>query len=185
MIYGITTDPFSNDVGSGDTLSNRTADTDGDGDDDRYVSDYDLVEGYMSVEYLGLGSRLPIKLTGNYVLNLGADEYADILGVEKTEEDTGFAIDLFVGRMKEVNDFRVHYGYSQTDADAVFAAFSNNNTEISSNYKQHTLELDYVVLPDTFLNITAYYYKYNKFVPGAEDKDKYITRVRLNAMVKF
>ena len=104
------------------------------------------------------------------------------LGAE-VDEDQGFMLDLFIGRASKKNDMRFRYGYSQTETDAVLAAFSNDNTTIATNYIQHTLTIDYVALKNTTFNLTWYLHRRNKLEPT--DSNEFISRLRLNAVVKF
>jgi hypothetical protein len=157
---------------AGDTRSNYLV-SDSTGKALGYVSDFDLLDAIAIIEYRGLGERYPIRFSGDYVKNLGAN----------VSEDKGFMLDLYVGRASKKDDLRFQYGYSQTETDAVLAAFSNDNTTIATNYIQHTLAIDYVVLGSTTLNLTWYLYK-NKLQIGPESDD-FLSRLRLNAVVKF
>lgn len=156
---------------AGDTRSNHLMP-----DSTGYLSDFDLFDVIAIVEYRGFGERYPIRFVGDFVTNLGAG----------TDEDQGFMVDLFVGRATQKNDVRFRYGYSQTETDAILAAFSNDNTTIATNYRQHTFTIDYVVLNNTTLNVTWYLYRRNELgtAPGT-DSDEYVSRLRLNAVVGF
>ncbi|MBK6718380.1 MAG: hypothetical protein IPG62_00525 [Sphingomonadales bacterium] len=46
-----------------------------------------------------------------------------------------------------MHDWRFGCGYAETGVDAVLAAFSHDNTDLATNYRQHTLLVDYVVVP--------------------------------------
>jgi hypothetical protein len=153
---------------AGDTRSNNLT-----SDGAAYLSDFNLLDVITVVEYQGLGERYPIRFVGNYVKNLGA----------KVSEDTGFSLDLYIGRVSEKKDMRYRYGYSVAETDAVLAAFSNDNTTIPTNYKQHTLTVDYFVLDNTIFTLTCYYYK-NKVAPDP-DNNKWASRLRLNVTVRF
>ena len=94
-------------------------------------------------------------------------------------------LDLFVGRASSVNDVRFNYGYAQAERDAFLDAFSNDNTTIASNYKQHTFTIDYVPLNNTVFNLTWYLFRENKLAEGVADTDQFVSRLRLNAVVNF
>lgn len=151
---------------AGDTRSNNI-----NSDGTAYISDFNLLDVIAVVDYGGLG--YPIRFVGDYVKNLGAE----------VDEDQGFMLDLFVGRASQTKDVRFRYGYAELETDGVLAAFSNDNTTLATNYVQHTLTLDYVVLDHTTLNVTWYYYR-RKDVPAGVDNE-YISRLRLNAVVTF
>lgn len=157
---------------AGDTRSNSLV-FDTTGTPVSYVSDFRLLDVIAVVEYKGFGEKFPLKFVGDYVKNLG------VVG----DQDQGFMLDLFLGRASKQNDVRFRYGYSQTETDAVLAAFSNDNTTIATNYKQHTFTIDYVPFDNVVLNATWYVYKYNQVADGVENE--FISRLRLNAVVKI
>jgi hypothetical protein len=152
---------------AGDTRSNRLTP-----DGTQYLSDFDLLDGVVTLNHRGFGERYPIQLVADYVKNLGADD-----------ENEGFGVDLFVGRASAKGDMRFRYGYSQAETDAVLAAFSHDNTTLPTNYKQHTLTFDYQLRKDFQLNATWYVYKQIDSAPGASNP--WIARLRLNALVSF
>ena len=98
-------------------------------DESGYVSNFDLVDGIAVIQYQGPNERYPVRLSGNFVKNLGA----------ASDEEVGFSLDFFVGRASQKDDLRFRYGYSEAETDAVLAPFSNDNTTIATNYEQHTL----------------------------------------------
>jgi Putative porin len=157
---------------AGDTRSNYLI-FDSTGTAIAYLSDFDLVNVIGVLEYRGFGERFPVVIIGDYVKNIGA----------AVDEDQGFAVDLFVGRTSKKNDMRFRYGYSQTETDAILTAFSNDNTTIPSNYKQHTITFDYFLLDKMVLNLTWYIYKLN--LVTIQETNEFISRLRLNVSVKF
>jgi hypothetical protein len=155
---------------SGDLRSNLLR-TDG-----RYLSDFDLFDAIAAVTYQGFGERWPIRLVGDYVKNLGA----------ATDADTGLSADLLVGRASAPGDWRIGYGYAVAETDAVLAAFSHDNTNIATNYRQHTLTFDYVPRPHLLLNATFYHYRpYRAVDAGSNDPGDWLDRLRLNLLVSF
>ena len=160
---------------SGDARSNNIVVIDSSGTTRRYgyVSDFQLLDVVGSVDLKGFGEDYPIRFVGDYVKNLGAN----------VPEDQGFMLDLYVGRASKKHDRRLSYGYAQCYTDAVFAAFSNDNTTIPTNYEQHTVTADYVALENTTLNLTWYYHRILN--PSGAESDKWVSRLRLNAVVTF
>jgi hypothetical protein len=154
-------------AGSGDTRSNRLAPGGA-----AYLSDFDLLDVLVAVDYSGLGERYPLRLVGDYVKNSGA-----------TDQNTGWGADAFLGRSQRQGDLRYRYGYGVTETDAVLAAFSHDNTTLGTNYEIHTLAVDAVPIAGLFLNATLYYYRPHAVAAGVtRDFQK---RLRLNAMVTF
>lgn len=145
------------------------------GPDGRYVSDFDLVDVIASLTFRGQESW-PLRLTGEYVRNLGA----------RSSGDTGYSIELFAGKASERGDWRLGYGYSVAEVDAVLAAFSHDNTTIATNYRQHTLVLNYAITEDVILDATLYHYRpYDAEFSGVNDPEDWLDRLRLNVLVNF
>lgn len=140
----------------------------------RYLSDFNLLDVIATVTWNGLSERWPVRVVGDYVHNFGA----------ATGADTGFGIDLLVGRASQPGDWRFNYGYAQVETDAVLAAFSHDNTNLATNYLQHTLAVDFVPRPHFTLNATYYRYRQKDVVAGL-DFLGWQNRLRLNFMVGF
>lgn len=142
----------------------------------RYLSDFNLVDLVGAVTFKPFGEKWPIRIVGDYVKNLGAT----------TDQDTGYGIDLLIGRGSKVGDWRFGYGYAAVGVDAVLAAFSHDNTDLATNYRQHTALIDYIVMPNVTLNTT--FYRYQAKAPGftpAFPVGDWANRLRLNVLVSF
>ncbi|HNP35308.1 MAG TPA: putative porin [Woeseiaceae bacterium] len=141
-----------------------------------YLSDFNLFDVVATVEYTGIGEAWPLLFTGDYVKNTGA----------AVPEDTGYRLQFGLRQLAEVGDWRIRYGYSMAQTDAVLAAFSNDNITYATNYRLHALTVDYMLAPHTFLDLTAYRYKRDDFSlvmqPGSND---YVDRIRFNMYVEF
>ncbi|WP_339702520.1 putative porin [uncultured Sphingosinicella sp.] len=138
----------------------------------RYLSDFNLLDVIAALTWNGLGEKWPVRLVGDYVHNYGA----------ATDADTGFGVDLLVGRASKPGDWRFTYGYAEAETDAVLAAFSHDNTNIGTNYMQHTLAIDFVPKHNLVLNATYYRYRQKDGVIGPVD---WQNRLRLNFLVNF
>ncbi len=146
------------------------------GSDGRYLSDFNLFDAIGSLTYDGLGERWPVRISGDYVHNFGAATLAD----------TGYSVDLVLGRASHRGDWRFGYGFARAETDAVFAAFSHDNLGIATNYRQHSLSIDYVPRDKIVLNATLYRYRPENAVNvGANDADGWFNRLRLNFLVNF
>ncbi len=153
----------SDDIASNNTKNNGAA----------YLSDFDLVDLIAVVDYRGFGERYPIRFVGDYVKNRGA----------AVNEDSGFEFDLYLGQASKKKDLRFQYAYAELETDGALAAFTHDNTTIATNYQQHTLAVDYVVVENTTITLTWYIYRRDKVAAGAEND--FFSRLRLNALVKF
>jgi hypothetical protein len=175
-VYDYTIKSLTN-ADAGDTRSNNltTVSTTTASAVTTYLSDFNLLDAIAIIEYRGAGQRTPVRFSGNFVKNNGA----------AVDDDMGFMFDLFVGRASQRKDLRFRYGYAKLETDAVLAAFSNDNTTLASNYQQHTVTIDYVALDNTTLNLTWYLFRRNKVETGSGIDNDFISRLRLNAVVKF
>jgi len=141
-----------------------------------YLSGYRLVDVITGVSWQGQNAKWPLRIVGDYVKNLGAVD----------GEDTGFGVDVAFGRAKDAGDWRLTYGYSQTDVDAVMSAFSHDNLAIATNYKLHSLTVDYTWMPKTTFSAIWYHYKPNNpWYAGANQPDDWLDRFRVFLLVNF
>lgn len=141
--------------------------------DGSYLSDFNLGDLIVGATWSGLGDRWPVRFVGDYVKNFGAE----------TDADTGWGADLMIGRASKPRDWRITYGYSQAETDAVFAAFSHDNTTIATNYKLHALTFDYVPTPKTQISAIWYHYKPDNALTAIDDD--WLERFRLFFLVNF
>ncbi len=149
---------------SGDIRGNRLAPG-----NTAYLSDFDLLNALVTLDYTGFGERFPLRIVGDYVHNSGANDL-----------NTGWEADVYVGRATRPGETRWRYGYAMAATDAILAAFGQDNTTLGTNYEIHTLAVDGV--PITGLLLTGTLYAYH---PHEAAVRQYQTRLRLNAMVTF
>lgn len=140
-----------------------------------YLSDFDLFDVIAAGTYRGI-EGWPIRFVGEYVKNNGA----------RTSGDTGYSAEISAGQLARPGDWRFAYGYAVAEVDAVLAAFSQDNTTIGTNYRQHTLTLDYALTDKIVLDATYYRYKpYDAAYSRINDPDDWLDRFRLNFQVGF
>lgn len=155
---------------AGDWRSNRR------NPDGRLMSDYKLVDVVAGLNWQGTNEKWPLRIVGDYVKNMGAID----------NQDAGFGVDAILGRASKLGDWRFTYGYSQTDVDAVLAAFSNDNIGIATNYKLHALTLDYTPMPKTMVSAIWYHYKPNNpLYAGLNDPNDWLNRIRVYFLMNF
>jgi hypothetical protein len=136
---------------------------------------FDRVDVIAALTFRGRESW-PLRLTTEYVRNLGA----------RTSGDSGYSIELFAGKTAGKGDWRLGYGYSVAEVDAVLAAFSHDNTTIATNYRQHALVINYAITKDVILDATLYHYRpYDAEFSGVNDPEDWLDRLRLNVLVNF
>lgn len=144
--------------------------------DGTYVSDFDLVDVVGSANWQRANSNWPLRIVADYVRNLGAAKDAD----------TGYGVDVSLGRASQAGDWRFTYGYSQTDVDAVLAAFSHDNIAIATNYQLHALTVDYTPIPRTTISGIWYHYSPNDpLYAGSIAATDWLDRIRLYFQASF
>jgi len=134
-----------------------------------YLSDFDLLNALVAVDYAGFGERYPLRVVGDYVHNSGANDL-----------NTGWEADVYVGRVTRPGETRWRYGYAVAQTDAILAAFGQDNTTLGTNYEIHTLAVDGMPIPGVLLTGMLYAYR-----PHEAAVRQYQARLRLNAMVTF
>lgn len=127
---------------AGDLRTNRLTPT------GRYRSAFHLRGATLEAAYQPRGGRWPLRLVADYVRNSGAVGGAD----------SGFNLEGYVGRGEQPGDLRLGYAYAEAEQDAVLAAFSHDNTDLATNYRQHTLNVEYLLAPQVVLG--GVYYRY-------------------------
>ena len=142
----------------------------------RYLSDFHLVEGIATLGWTGLSPRWPIGFTADYVRNLGA----------AVAGDTAFNLELAAGRTAAPGDWRIAYSYSEVEVDSVLAAFSQDNIDLSTNYRLHGLGLSHVPAPHVQIDLLWYHYRpLDPLYAGGLSPTEWLDRVRLAFMVSF
>ena len=145
------------------------------GPDGRYVSDFDLADAIATLSYEGWGGW-PLHLTAEYVKNRGA----------RVDGDTGYNVELTAGATEAPGDWKLSYGYSVAEVDAVLAAFSHDDTTIATNYRQHSLVVNYALTKHVLLDLTWYRYRpYDASFALVNDPADWLDRLRLHFLVTF
>lgn len=140
-----------------------------------YLSDFNLLDSIATVDYLGFGKRWPLQIVANHVINRGAT----------VSEDSAFNIDLFAGHLNNPGAFKLRYGYSQAEADAVLGVFSQDNISFGTNYELHTLSVDYALLDRTYLGLTHYRFRQKDAISSTILNTDWADRTRLNLYFSF
>ena len=137
-----------------------------------YLSDFDLFDALVTLDYAGFGARFPLRVVGDYVHNLGADG-----------PNAAWAADLYVGHIQRQGAIRWRYGFALAETDAILAAFAHDNTTLGTNSETHTLAVDAAPMAGLLVNATWYIYRPHQVAAGV--RRQYQNRLRLNAMVTF
>jgi hypothetical protein len=141
----------------------------------RYLSDFDLLDVIGSATFTGLGERWPVRVVADYVYNFGAIN----------SDDTGFAADIVFGRTANRGEFSFGGGYAVAETDAVFAAFSQDNIALATNYRLYSGYVDYAIRSNLILNATLYRYRVKDSPIGGIVPNPWLNRFRVNLVAKF
>jgi hypothetical protein len=140
-----------------------------------YVSDFKLLDLIGDVVVEPWGETWPLQIVSNYVRNRGA-----VAG-----EGTAYAVDAYLGHLDNSGDWRLNYAYARVEADAVFVAFSQDNTSIASNYRWHSVGVEYL-LGKVALSGTWYRYRPDDARYAGRDQPRdWLNRVRFEVNVSF
>jgi len=142
----------------------------------RYLSDFHLAEVIGKINWAGPSEHWPVSLAANFVRNLGAN----------VPGDTAFNLELSSGNTVSAGDWRFVYNYSAAEVDSVLAAFSQDNIDLSTNYRLHSLSLSHVPAP--LLRLDLNWYHYRTLDPAYADtfsSSDWLDRVRLAFMLSF
>lgn len=142
----------------------------------RYVSEYELLDVIAGLSWQGRDPAWPLRLTLEHVRNRGA----------AAGRDTAMSAELTAGRAAQAGDWRLTYGRSMAEVDAVLAAFSHDNIGFGTNYTMHALTVDYT--PASRLLVGGIWYHYrpkDAAYAGSADPANWLDRFRLYFQVSF
>lgn len=142
--------------------------------DGRYVSSFELAEVLGSLTYGGLGEKWPVRGTLDYVKNLGASD----------DVDTGWLAQVTLGTTGHAGDWELWYVHSSVDADAVFAALTQDNIPLATNYLLQAGGASYSLGASTRIEVMLYHYRVKREVSGLPAAD-WQDRARINLVFGF
>lgn len=97
-----------------------------------YANDYQVVEGFARLE---LNPGIPISIGGQYAVNTEADE-----------EDTGYLVELRLGKASDPGSFEIGYQYRRLDKDVTLGVFAEStDTGNGTNVEAHIPYVKYVI----------------------------------------
>jgi len=134
-----------------------------------YRSDFDLIDLIARLRWVGANARWPLTLTAEAVRNTGAPD-----------DDAAWLLGLQAGRTSRRGDWRLSYAASSADTDAVLAAFSHDNTPLSTDYRLHSVTVDVVPVEHSLLSLYWYHLR-----AASDAESRWIDRVRLAYLVRF
>ncbi len=145
---------------------NATVDVDDDGTADRFLSEFTLFNPIVSATYFG--GITPVTLTGEYVLNSGADE-----------RNHGFAVGASIG-----GSARFYYQWQSVQQDAVFSPFVQDDFLMATNHRSHVTGVQFAVGAKTNINVWALISSYEEDL-GALSPGQDRWRLRFDVNTSF
>lgn len=142
----------------------------------RYVSEYELLDVIAGLSWQGRDPAWPLRLVFEHVQNHGA----------AAGRDTAMSAELTAGRAAQPGDWRLTYGRSMAEVDAVLAAFSHDNIGFGTNYTMHALTVDYTPVSRLLVGGIWYHYRpKDAAYAGSADPANWLDRFRVYFQVSF
>ncbi len=136
-----------------------------------YASEFSVWNPHASLSYSGF--ELPVTLAGEYFYNSRSS----------TDDDSGFAVGVSVGKVQRSRDWRAWYQYQRVEREAVFTAFAQDDFPLTSNWSGHLAGVDLGVAEAISLRAWTLISREIETGPGVFDDDR--VRIRLDLNAKF
>ncbi len=135
----------------------------------RIANDFNIVEGL--VEYKTKLGAQPFSVFGTYYKNTEADDL-----------DTGFALGLGLGKVKNAGSWSLGYTYMDIEADAVYALFNDSDfAGGETDSKGHILKAGYGLRKNMSLGMTYISSEQDQSKTTQNDYD----RLQMDLKIKF
>jgi hypothetical protein len=139
-----------------------------------YVNDYHILEGFAEMQFKDVFG-FPFKVAASVAYNAAA-----------SSENFGYDLAFQLGKAKDVGEWQVKYSYTDIEADAVFAAYSDSdNFGGGSAAKGHAIRAKYKMGKHLYLAGNFFFdtlYESKSKVAGMEPDYE---RVQLDCIIKF
>jgi Putative porin len=142
----------------------------------RYINPFNDVDIPMDILIPTGMPKWPIRLFGDYVINVSANTF---------NADTGYQGGITIGNYKDPCDLFFTYAYESLDTDAVISAFSDSDFGPTggTNVKANMLQAGYVLTKNLSLLSTAWISKPVQNVPGLNSNTA--VRWQVDVLTKF
>ncbi len=134
-----------------------------------YASEFSIWNPHASLTYSGLA--MPVTLAGEYIYNSRAS----------TNDDSGYAVGISVGKVKEALDWRAWYQYQRIERESVFSPFVQDDFPLATNWSGHVAGVDLGVAEGISLRAWTLISREIDTSPGLFDDDRVRLRLDLNA----
>ena len=139
-----------------------------------YVNDYHIVEGFGELQFKDVFG-MPFKVAAGVVYNFGADD-----------NNFGYDLALQLGKAKNVGDWQVKYSYTDLEADATYAAYSDSdNFGGGTAAKGSAIRAKYKMGKNLYLAGNFFFDTLDESKSKEDGMEPNYERVQLDVIVKF
>jgi hypothetical protein len=139
-----------------------------------YTNDYNIVEGFAEVQFknvLGVPFKAAVSLAYNTAAN---------------DNNLGYDIAFQLGKAKHMGDWQVKYSYTDIEADAVFAAYSDSdNFGGGTAARGHAIRAKYKMGKNLYLAGNFFFNELYVSKSKVDAMEANYERVQLDCIVKF
>jgi len=139
-----------------------------------YTNDYTIVEGFAELQFKNV-LGMPLKVAASIAYNAAADD-----------NNIGYDLALQLGKAKHVGDWQVKYSYTDIEADAVFAAYSDSdNFGGGTAARGHAIRAKYKMGKNLYLAGNFFFNELYESKSKVEGMEPNYERVQLDCIIKF
>jgi len=139
-----------------------------------YTNNYHILEGFAELQFKDVFG-FPFKVAASVAYNVAA-----------SNNNFGYDLAFQIGKAKDIGDWQVKYSYTDIEADAVFAAYSDSdNFGGGSAAKGHAIRAKYKMGKKLYLAGNFFFDKLYESKSAVSGIEPNYERVQLDCIVKF
>ena len=139
-----------------------------------YATNYNIIEGFAEVHFKNVWG-MPFKMAASVAYNTAADD-----------NNLGYDLAFQLGKAKHVGEWQVKYSYTDIEADAVFAAYSDSdNFGGGTAAKGYAIRAKYKMAKNLYLAGNFFFNELYESKSKKEGIEPTYERVQLDCIVKF
>jgi len=139
-----------------------------------YANDYNIVQGFGEVQFKNVWG-MPFKVAASVAYNTAADD-----------NNLGYDIAFQLGKAKHIGDWQVKYSYTDIEADAVFAAYSDSdNFGGGTAARGHAIRVKYKMGKNLYLAGNFFFNELYESKSKVDAMEPNYERVQLDCIIKF
>jgi hypothetical protein len=139
-----------------------------------YANDYNIVQGFGEVQFKNVWG-MPFKVAASVAYNTAADD-----------NNLGYDVAFQLGKAKHIGDWQVKYSYTDIEADAVFAAYSDSdNFGGGTAARGHAVRVKYKMGKNLYLAGNFFFNELYESKSKVDGMEPNYERVQLDCIIKF